>query len=115
MKGTRRQPSADSCVSDLKPITARNGANSSGSEIMIPTSEAGTSSSTIMTRLSVPTSSVNAMPTDTWNKESRSRRPSGKSGVATSAKGRKRGPRLAHVRITLRLIGFMSSACPIEA
>ena len=52
-------------LSERKPISARNGANSSGSEIMIPTSDAGTSSSTIITRFSVPISSTRDMPTDT--------------------------------------------------
>jgi hypothetical protein len=43
------------------------------------TSVAGTSSSTIITRLSVPTSSTSAMPTVTWNSDRRSRRDSGRS------------------------------------
>ena len=62
---------------------------------MIATSEAGTLSSTIITRLSVPTSSTSAMPTETWNSDKRSRRDSGRSGVAASANGRKRGPSCA--------------------
>ena len=40
-----------------------------------------------MTRLSVPTSSVSAMPTETWNSDSRSRRDQGNSPVCSSAKG----------------------------
>ena len=62
-------------MSDLKPTTARNGANTSGSETITATSQAGTPSSTIMTRLSVPISSTTAMPTVTWNSDRRSRRP----------------------------------------
>ena len=72
MYGTRRQPRYDRCVSERKPITARNGAAISGSEIVIATSDAGTPSSTIITRFSVPISSTVAMPTDTWNNDSRS-------------------------------------------
>ena len=45
-----------------------------------------------MTRLSVPISSTIAMPTETWNSDSRSSRPSGSSVVAASANGRKRVP-----------------------
>ena len=93
MKGTRFQPSADWCMSERKPIRARNGAKISGSEIMMPTSEAGTFSSTIITRFRVPISSTSAMPTETWNSDSRSSRDSGRSGVAASANGRKRGPK----------------------
>ena len=78
-------------------MSARNGAYSTGSAIITATSDAGTPSSTIITRLSVPTSSTNAMPTDTWNSARRSRRDSGRSGVAASANGRKRGPSAAHV------------------
>ena len=92
MNGTRRQPSSERWVSERKPISARNGANTSGSEIISPTSDAGTPSSTIITRLRVPTSSTRAMPTDTWNNDSRNKRPSGNSGLAASANGMKRGP-----------------------
>ncbi len=67
---------------------------------MMATSEAGTSSSTIITRFSVPTSSTSAMPTEAWNSDSRSRRDSGRSGVAASAKGRKRGPNPAQVTMS---------------
>ena len=63
--GTRRQPSAERWVSERKPMTARNGAKINGSEIMMPTSEADTFSSTIMTRFRVPISSTNDMPTET--------------------------------------------------
>ena len=59
---------------------------------MTATSQAGTPSSTIITRFSVPISSTAAMPTETWNSDSRSSRPSGSSGVAASANGRKPGP-----------------------
>jgi hypothetical protein len=52
-------------VSDLNPISARNGANTSGSDTISATSHVGTPSSTIITRLSVPLSSTTAMPTDT--------------------------------------------------
>ena len=52
-------------MSERKPITARNGAKISGSDSMIPTSDAGTPSSTIITRLSVPISSTSDMPTET--------------------------------------------------
>jgi len=58
------------------------------------TSDAGTLSSTIITRLRVPTSSTRAMPTDTWNSDRRNRRGSGRSGDAASAKGRKRSPQV---------------------
>ena len=79
-------------MSERNPIRARNGAKTMGSAIMMPTSEAGTASSTIITRLRVPTSSTSAMPTVTWKSERRIRRESGRSSVATSAKGMKRGP-----------------------
>ena len=46
-------------------MKARSGANSSGKPIMVATSQAGTLSSTIITRLSVPLSKASAMPTDT--------------------------------------------------
>ena len=46
-------------------MSARKGAKRSGNASMIPTMEAGTLSSTIMTRLRVPTSNTNAMPTET--------------------------------------------------
>ncbi len=65
MKGTRRQPSSERCVSERKPTTARNGAKINGSETITATSQAGTASSTIMTRLRVPISSTTAIPTDT--------------------------------------------------
>ena len=111
MKGTRRQPSSQRWVSDRNPIRARKGANTSGRATMRPTSDAGTPSSTIMTRLSVPTSSTRVMPTETWNRESRSRRRSGRSGVATSANGRKRGPNAIHAVISLCPSWFMPASC----
>ena len=89
-------------------MSARNGAKISGSEIIVPTSDAGTFSSTIITRLSVPISSTSAMPTETWNSDSRNSRDSGRSGVAASANGRKREPIPAQVRIIRRLTRFMS-------
>ena len=61
-------------MSERKPTSARNGANSSGSASMIATIQDGTASSTIITRLSVPISSTAAMPTVTWNSDSRSSR-----------------------------------------
>ena len=74
MYGTRRQPSTERWLSERKPISARNGANSSGSESISATSQTGTPSSTIITRFSVPISSTTAMPTVTWNSDRRSRR-----------------------------------------
>ena len=75
-------------MSERNPTRARNGANTSGNETITATSQAGTPSSTIMTRFSVPISSTTAMPTVTWNSDRRSSFPSGNSGVAASAKGR---------------------------
>ena len=63
--GTRRQPNTERCVSERNPTSARNGANTSGNEIITATSQAGTFNSTIITRLSVPISSTTAMPTET--------------------------------------------------
>ena len=104
-------------MSDRKPTSARNGANTSGSETMRATSQAGTPSSTIMTRFSVPISSTTAMPTETWNSDRRSRRPSGSSAVAASANGRKRGPSTIQVRASVWLMRIMSarisSACDV--
>ena len=65
MKGTRRQPKAERWVSDRKPVSARMGATNSGSATMAATSHAGTPSSTIITRLSVPTIRAEAMPKGT--------------------------------------------------
>ena len=62
--GTRFQPKRLLCVSDLKPIKARNGAANNGMANMIATSDAGTRSSRIMTRFNVPTKRVCTMPTD---------------------------------------------------
>ena len=75
-------------------MSARRGANSKGKATMVDTRVAGTFISTIITRLSVPTSSTRAMPTETWNKERRSNRDNGRSGEAASANGRNRVPRL---------------------
>ena len=69
-------------------MSARNGAKSSGSDSISATSQEGTPSSTIITRFSVPMSSTAAMPTVTWNSESRSRRGIGSSAEPASAKGR---------------------------
>ena len=79
---------------------------------MIATSETGTPSSTIITRFRVPISSTRAMPTETWNSDRRSSLDSGSSGVAASAKGRKRGPSLIQVRISFWLITFMIKSIP---
>ena len=87
--------------------SARKGAYSTGNATITATSVAGTFSSTIITRLSVPTSKVSAMPTDTWNSDRRSNRDNGKSGVAASANGRKRGPNWAQRAISVRLSRFM--------
>ena len=65
MYGTGRQPMAERWVSDRKPTRARKGATSTGRATIAATSIAGTESSTIMTRLSVPTSMAKAMPTET--------------------------------------------------
>lgn len=65
MKGSRRRPRADLNASDRKPISARKGAKTRGSASIAATSDAGTRSSTIMTRFSVPTISTSAMPTVT--------------------------------------------------
>ena len=80
-------------------MRALMGAKIIGKETMIETSDAGTCNSTIITRFKVPTNSTRAMPTDTWNKDSLSNLPSGNSAEATSAKGKKRGPKLAQVLI----------------
>ena len=68
-KGTRFHPIADLCVSDLNPISALNGANTNGKATIIATIEAGTPSSTIITRFKVPTNNTKDMPTDTCNKD----------------------------------------------
>ncbi len=92
MYGTRRQPSSERCVSDRKPTNARNGANTSGRPTIADTSHADMPSSTIITRFSVPISSTVAMPTVTWNSDSRSSRFSGSVSLAASANGRNAGP-----------------------
>ena len=79
-------------MSERWPISARNGAKTIGSATMKATTEAGTPSSTIITRFSVPVSSTIAMPTETWNSDRRSRRDSGRPSLAASANGRKRVP-----------------------
>ena len=71
---------------------------------MMPTSPAGTRNSTIITRLSVPTSSVSDMPTETWMSASRSRRPSGSVALAASAKGSNLVLRCSHTPIIRRLM-----------
>ena len=70
----------------------------------------GTPSSTIITRFSVPISSTTAMPTVTWNSDSRSSRPIGSSGVAASANGRKRGPKLMSPLTMAALAAFHGRA-----
>ena len=52
-------------MSDLWPISARKGANSSGIETISATSVADIFNSTIITRLSVPVRRTAHMPTDT--------------------------------------------------
>ncbi len=88
--GTRRQPRKLRCTSERKPISARNGAATSGRATINATSHAPTPNSRIITRLSVPTIRAVAMPTATWNSAKRTRRGSGRSGDAASAKGRNR-------------------------
>ena len=89
MYGTRFQPRIERWLSDLWPINARSGANTSGSETISATSHDATWSSTIITRLRVPISITAAMPTVTWNSDRRNRRLSGSSADAASAKGRR--------------------------
>ena len=84
----RFQPMALRCVSERKPRSVRNGAIRTGSAIMKATMVAGTDSSTIITRLSVPSSITVAMPTETWNSDSLSNCPIGNPSLAASAKGR---------------------------
>ena len=87
MNGTRRQPNAEMCMSERKPISARSGAKTTGKATISATNHAGTPNSTIMTRFSVPVMSTSAMPTDTWNSDSRRIRDNGISSLPTSAKG----------------------------
>ncbi|MCR9180748.1 MAG: hypothetical protein NXH71_11050 [Erythrobacteraceae bacterium] len=87
-----RQPSAERCVSERNPISARNGATNSGRASITPTIVDATSSSTIITRLSVPTRRVSDIPTENWMSESLSRRDSGRSSLAASANGSSRLP-----------------------
>ena len=77
-------------------MKARKGAATSGSATISATSQAAMCSSTIITRFSVPTISAAARPTDTWNSDSRSSRDSGRSAVAASAKGSRRGSQRAN-------------------
>ncbi len=70
---------------------------------MTATSQAGTPSSTIMTRLSVPISSTTAMPTVTWNRLSRSSRAIGSSAEAASANGMNPVPIRPQVRTAASL------------
>ena len=115
IKGTRFHPSTDLCVSERNPINARKGAKKSGSETMIPTMEAGTPYSTIITRLRVPISSTSAIPTETWKRDKRRSLDRGNSGVAASAKGRKRAPWLNQKFVTRWPKLDIDRATPAEA
>ena len=95
-------------MSERKPINARQGATSIGIAIIAETSHADTPSSTIITRFNVPTSSAPAMPTDTWNSDSRSSRDSGSETLAASANGSSSGVS----RRQWREIGFMWAPAP---
>ena len=112
MNGTRRQPSAETWVSDLNPIRARSGANTSGKATISATSAAGMPSSAIITRLSVPVSRTAAMPTDTWNSDRRRSWLSGSSLVATSAKGSMEIPSSAQRRARDADSRFMPAPAP---
>ena len=68
----------------------------------------GTPNSTIMTRFKVPTNSTRAMPTDTWNKDKRNKRLSGKSALTASVNGNSRTPQLSHAYL------FFCSMCEIQ-
>ena len=74
---------------------------------MMPTSVDGTCNSTIMTRLSVPTSRVSDMPTDTWISDRRNSRRSGRSALAASAKGSTFVPQPSQMFMTRRFIGLI--------
>ena len=113
--GTRFQPRIERCVSDLKPSSARNGANSSGNATIADTSQADTPSSTIITRLSVPTSSTVQMPTATWNIDSRSKRPSGRPTDAASANGRNRGAMSRQRSARIGTMNFTAAPVPTPA
>ena len=102
-------------MSERNPISARSGANNSGSDTITATSQVGTPSSTIITRLSVPLSKTTAIPTDTWNNDRRMRRPSGSSAVAASANGRKRAPSSIHPRARLFVICIIARSAPAPA
>ena len=112
MKGTRFQPSTERWLSDRNPTSARKGANSNGRASIEATIQEGTASSTIMTRLSVPISSTAAMPTVTWNSDSRSSRDIGNSSVAASANGRIDGPNFISPLTMAALARFISGEPP---
>ena len=105
--GTLRQPSAERWLSERKPMKARNGANTSGRPTISDTSQAGTASSTINTRFSVPINSTMAMPTVTWNSDRRKSRPKGSSGLAASANGRNSVPSFIQRRVILAVRRLM--------
>jgi hypothetical protein len=73
-------------------MSARKGAINKGKATIKDTKVAETPNSTIITRLRVPTSMTMAMPTESWKSDKRSRRESGKSSLAASAKGKNRDP-----------------------
>ena len=77
---------------------------------MMPTSVDGTFNSTIITRLSVPTSNVSDMPTETWISDSRNSRRSGRFSLATSAKGSTLLPQPIQRFMTRRFIGLIDLA-----
>ena len=115
IKGARFQPKAERCVSDWKPVIARSGATSSGKASISDTSQAETCSSKIITRLSVPSISARVMPMVNLNKDRRSKRRSGRSALAASAKGMYCGPSVAHAWMArwasgMRLDVFMGAA-----
>ena len=70
-----------------------------------------------MTRLSVPFSSTIAMPTETWNSDSRSSRPSGSSLRRRVGKRQETRPEriqpFADVAETRHHRGIISSACDV--
>jgi hypothetical protein len=114
MNGTRFQPNCERCWSELKPTTARAGARINGSEIITETTQACRCSSTIITRFSVPTISAAAMPTVSWNRDKRSRRGQGSSGVATAANGSRSNLNPLHIRLGARIENFILPAPELE-
>ena len=74
-------------MSDLNPKSARKGATSTGMAIIIATMVAATPSSTIITRLSVPSSITEAMPTLIWKSDRRKSWPNGSCSLTASEKG----------------------------